>query len=66
MKTVPNRIVIYPKDVANITGQDKRTARRLLARIRKQFNKPDRAYVSIDEFCAFTGLKEEKVAPFLL
>lgn len=66
MNTIPHRIAIYPKDVANITGQDKRTARRLLARIRTRYNKPRGAYVSIEEFCEFTGFKEQRVIPFLL
>lgn len=66
MNSIPNRIVIYTKDVMNITGRSERTARRLMASIRKACNKDKEAFISIEEFCAFTGLKEEKVQPFLL
>lgn len=66
MNTIPNRIVIYAKDIMNITGRRERTAHKLLARIRKKYKKPKGSFVSLDEFCDFTGLKPEKVHPFLL
>jgi hypothetical protein len=62
---VPNRIVIYAKDVMNITGLRERAARALLARIRMKYRKKKGEFVSIEEFCQFTGLKEERVRPFL-
>lgn len=65
MKTVPNRIVIYTKDVVNITGKKERTARNLLVRIRKANNKPKDGLVTIEEFCAFTNIKPEHVTSFL-
>jgi hypothetical protein len=65
-QTIPNRIVIYAKDVMNITGRKERAARKLLARIRKKYQKGRGAFISIDEFCGYTGLKEEKVAGFLI
>ncbi len=65
MNSVPNRIVIYAKDVMNITGRKERTARKLLARIKRILKKDKDAFVSVEEFCQHTGLKEEKVIPFL-
>lgn len=65
MKTIPNRIVVYPKDVMNITGRRERTARKLLAKIRKQLGKPVGSFITVEEFCLFTGLREEKIIPFL-
>jgi hypothetical protein len=65
MITIPYRVVIYPKDVMNITGRRERTARKLLARIRKQFSKPAGSFITVEEFCLFTGLKEEMINPFL-
>jgi len=62
---VPNRIVIYAKDIMNITGRRERAARKLLARIRITYNKKDGAFISINEFCEFTGLKEDLVNKFL-
>lgn len=65
MSAVPYRIVIYAKDIMNMTGCSSRTARRKLAEIRKKFHKKPGTYVSIEEFCSFTGLPEARVAPFL-
>ena len=50
----------------NITGRKERAARKLLAKIKKKYNKKEGEFISIDEFCEFTGLKEEKVSVFLL
>lgn len=66
MNTIPNRIVIYVKDVVNITGRQKRTARNLLNRIRKTFKKERGSFVTLYEFCTFTGLRPEHVFPFLV
>jgi hypothetical protein len=60
------RIVIYAKDVMNITGLRERAARALLARIRKKYRKKKGEFVSIYEFCQFTGLIVEHVRPFLV
>jgi archaellum biogenesis ATPase FlaH len=63
---VPNRIVIYPKDVQNITGKRERTARKLLSDIRKKLGKLKSEFITIDEFCSHTGLNKEQVQEFLL
>ena len=63
MKT--NRIIIYPKDVQRITGKSDRYGRMLLKKIRQQFFKKPHQFVSVDEFCQFTGLELEKVTRFL-
>lgn len=62
---VPNRIVIYAKDVENITGRKERTARKLLKKIRDHFGKEQGEFITVFEFCQFTGLKIEQVQPFL-
>ncbi len=64
-QTIPNRIVIYAKDVMNITGRKERAARKLLAQIRKKYKKERGAFITIFEFCEFTGLKQENVTAFL-
>lgn len=65
-QVVPNRIVIYPKDVQNITGKRERTARKLLSDIRKKLGKLKSEFITIDEFCSHTGLKKESVQEFLV
>ncbi|MEP7375983.1 MAG: hypothetical protein ABI675_21485 [Chitinophagaceae bacterium] len=64
-QTIPNRIVIYAKDIMNITGRKERAARKLLARIRKKYKKKKGEFISVDEFCEFTSLRKESVAVFL-
>jgi len=62
---IPVRIVIYAKDVINITGRKERAAWKMLAQIRKKYNKEKGQFVTIYEFCEYTGIKEERVLPFL-
>lgn len=63
MKT--NRIVIYPKDVQRITGKSDRYGRQLLNKIKQHYSKESHQFVSIDEFCQFTGLTSEQVTGYL-
>lgn len=65
MNCIPNRIVIYPKDVSNITGLSPKASRKLLGLVRKRFNKEQRSFVTVQEFSGFTGINEEMIRPFL-
>lgn len=65
-KKMPKRIVIYAKDVENITGRKTRASRKLLQRIREQNKKQKDAFVTVKEFCLFTGISEDEVREFLL
>jgi hypothetical protein len=64
-QTIPNRIVIYAKDIMNITGRKERAARKLLANIKKKYKKKKGEFISVDEFCEYTSLKKESVREFL-
>jgi len=64
-KIVPNRIVIYAKDVMNITGRSERTARKILQQIRSINGKRKSAFVTVTEFCHYAGLEESRVQEFL-
>jgi hypothetical protein len=55
------RIIIYPKDVQRITGKSDRYARLLLRKIRDHFNKDVHQFVSVNDFCAYTGLALHEV-----
>jgi len=59
------RVVVYPRDVENITGRCGRTARKLLQKIRTAQGKSKNAFVTIKEFCAYTGIEEELIKDFL-
>ena len=63
---VPTRICIYTKDVQNITGKKERTARKLLSDLKQRLGKPKSYLITIDEFCAYTGLNEAQVSKFLI
>ena len=64
MKTI-NRIIIYPKDVQRITGKSERYGRQLLSKIRLQLAKESHQFISVEEFCQYTGLKSELVIRYL-
>jgi hypothetical protein len=62
---IPKRICIYAKDVMNITGRKERAARKLLARMRRKYKKKKGQFITINEFCDYTGIKIEVVYPLL-
>jgi hypothetical protein len=59
------RICIYPKDIQRITGKSERYGRLLLAKIKDSNQKKEHQFVTVDEFCRYTGLKIDQVAPFI-
>jgi predicted RNA-binding protein YlqC (UPF0109 family) len=68
MKTpnrLPVRVVLYPRDVENITGRRGRTARQLLQKIRTALGKSKDEFITIKEFSLFTGIDEELIKDFL-
>ena len=56
-----NRVCIYPKDIQLITGKSYRQSTRLMQKIKKELNKLENEFLTIDEFCAHTGIKYEQV-----
>lgn len=65
MKKEHRRIVIYPKDVVNITGLKPPAARTLLRNIRADLGKPPRAFVTISEFASYVQMPVSEIEPFL-
>jgi hypothetical protein len=65
MNVIPNRIVIYTKDVSNITGLRPRAARKLLYLIRQKLGKDRTAFITVQEFSHHTGINEEVIQAFL-
>lgn len=51
-----NRIVIYPQDVAMITGRSDRYGRLIIQRIKKQLGKKAHQYVTIQEFATYIAV----------
>jgi hypothetical protein len=65
MKPETTRLCVYPKDVQRITGKSERYGRMLLLKIRKRFKKEEHQFVSIQEFCTYTGLSIDQVQSFI-
>jgi hypothetical protein len=65
MRSVRNRIVLQTKDIMLITGKSERTSRRMLKEIRKSARNSKVSFVSLEQFCAFTGMTREEVIPYL-
>ncbi|MEM9547535.1 MAG: hypothetical protein AAGA77_16260 [Bacteroidota bacterium] len=50
------RIVIYPQDVALITGRSDRYGRMIIKRIKETLGKEDHQLVTIQEFAHYMGI----------
>jgi hypothetical protein len=61
----PVRVILHTRDVQNIMGLSERGARRLIARIKAFYNKKPYEYITVKEFCGYTGIEEEIVKSFL-
>lgn len=59
------RICLYSKDVATLTGRSYDAAKRLLRRARQAAGKPQGALVTVQDFCAYTGLNPTEVSAAL-
>ena len=62
---IPARVVLYPKDVENITGRRGSTARKLIQKIREALGKSKDEFITIKEFSLFTGIEEDLIKDFL-
>ncbi len=60
------RVCMYPKDVQRIMGKEYTQARRYLKKIKEHLNKEDHQYISVEEFCKYTGLPIEEVQRCML
>ncbi|WP_082706611.1 hypothetical protein [Flavobacterium sp. TAB 87] len=59
MKIEQKRLCMYPKDVQRITGRSYRYSRLLLIEIKRALNKEEHQFISVEEFCFYTGLPSE-------
>jgi hypothetical protein len=64
-KKIPGRAVIYVRDIQNITGRSSSSASRYLQAIREFFGKKREQWVTIYEFCEFSGMKLELVRRYI-
>jgi hypothetical protein len=62
---IPLRIVVTIKDISNLTGRKKGSARNMYLAIMKAYRKKPGQLITYMEFCAYTGLAEELVLKYL-
>lgn len=65
MNKISNRLQLCAKDIMIICGKSERSARRLMQAIKAKFAIPPRLPISIDQFCEYTGIREERIRTFL-
>jgi predicted lipid-binding transport protein (Tim44 family) len=53
------RVVIYAKDIVTITGRKITTARTLYRSILQAFGKQPGQFITLREFCIYTGISED-------
>lgn len=58
-------VIITPKEIQTITGQSYSTSSRLHRRIRLHLGKSPHQFLTVDEFCAFTGISLDNVVAAL-
>jgi hypothetical protein len=61
MKTAIKRVCIYPKDIQRSTGKSYRQSIRLMQKIKRDLNKLDNEFLTIEEFCTYSGIKYEQL-----
>ena len=61
MKLNENQLCIYIKDIALITGKSYRQAWRIHNKIKNHYKKSPEQFLSIAEFCEYTGIPETLV-----
>lgn len=66
MKKGLQRVCIYPKDVQIITGKSYRQSVRLFHKIKDEFNKTQKEFLTIDEFCEYTGIQYEQISHLII
>ncbi len=59
------KLCIYTKEIQRITDKSERSSLNLLKKIKKKYNKEGHQFITIHEFCEYTGLKEADVKKFL-
>lgn len=66
MKATLKRICIYPKDIQLITGKSYRQSARLAQKIKKELNKTEKDFLTVEEFCNYTGIPFEQIDHLIL
>ena len=66
MNTLPKRVVVYTKDVANTTALRRRASRKLLSASRRKKGKANSAFITMQYVASYTGIGAKTVLRFLV
>jgi predicted DNA-binding transcriptional regulator AlpA len=61
MKHKNYRAVIYASDIAILLGKSVKTGYRHISQMRKYFGKERDMFITVSEFCDYTGISESDV-----
>jgi len=61
----PTRIIIYPQDIALLTGRSDRYARMIIKRIKEHLNKKDHQLITIREYADYMAIDIELIKAVL-
>lgn len=64
--SIPNRLCIYPKDIARITGKSERYARKLIHQLREELSKLPHQPITINDFATYSGIPPEDIERYLI
>ncbi len=62
---IKRSFIITPKEIQRIVGQSYRSATRLHRKIRLHLGKSPHQFLTVDEFCTFTGISLDNVVAAL-
>jgi hypothetical protein len=60
------RQVIYARDIQNFFGKGQRMAYKMIAQMKKHFNKKSHQPITIRDFCIFYGIERKDVVESIL
>ncbi|RPD38571.1 hypothetical protein EG028_25230 [Chitinophaga barathri] len=58
---ITQRLVIYPRDIMDILGLSESSARRYLKQLKKTLGKSEHHFITVMEFCLFSGISIEEI-----
>ena len=64
-RNLPDRVVIYPKDIKLVTGLCIRSCRDKMYEIKKAGKKAKHTMITVEEFCNYFGIPQDIVRPLL-
>jgi hypothetical protein len=65
LRKIPDRMMLYPRDVMNILGKGLRASQRLVQKIRMAYGRTGPGGVTIKEFCTYCSFDEEEIKKYL-